>query len=131
MAESTVTMKQKRREIGFCLIEKKSLYELFDRPMFSSSSLQSIVIPRIKSEFLFCWYSIAAPVLSYWRMFSGVRLFRVSSVLIMIAISYTTIQFQILSTVIVLQKHHHRSPSILRKVRVEGKKILVVRERFE
>jgi hypothetical protein len=29
--ESTLAIKQKRREIGLCLIEKKLLYEVFDR----------------------------------------------------------------------------------------------------
>jgi hypothetical protein len=29
--ENTLTIKQNRREIGFSLIEKKSLYEFFDR----------------------------------------------------------------------------------------------------
>jgi hypothetical protein len=29
MVESTITIEQERREIGLCLIEKKSFYELF------------------------------------------------------------------------------------------------------
>jgi hypothetical protein len=31
---STITIKQKRREICSCLIEQKSLYELCDRPIY-------------------------------------------------------------------------------------------------